>query len=385
MTHNAPAPKAQSLGTLFFTFFKIGLFTFGGGYAMIALLEEEFIQRRRWLDKDEFLDMTAIAESTPGPVAINSATYLGYKLAGVPGAAVATVAVCLPSFLIIYAISLFFEQFTQLTVIANAFKGIQVCVIYLIFSAGVRMLQALDRSLFSSGVLLSVFLAMTSLSLAGISVSSILLILLSGAAGVAAWLLAAERRESDMLLKLFLTFFEIGAVSFGGGYGMISLIREKVLLHGWLSEAEFLSFIAVSESTPGPLAVNMATFIGSSQGGVLGALCATLGVVLPSFFIILLIAALIHDLLKYAGVEAFLSGVRPCVVALILSTALTMGLSTLLDVSTAADTPAPSWQGIGLLALLAIVRLVWQKTKGKAPSPIGMILLSAVLGALLYQ
>ena len=193
MTHNAPAPKAQSLGTLFFTFFKIGLFTFGGGYAMIALLEEEFIQRRRWLDKDEFLDMTAIAESTPGPVAINSATYLGYKLAGVPGAAVSTVAVCLPSFLIIYAISLFFEQFTQLTIIANAFKGIQVCVIYLIFSAGVRMLQALDRSLFSSGVLLSVFLAMTSLSLAGISVSSILLILLSGAAGVAAWLLGRRK------------------------------------------------------------------------------------------------------------------------------------------------------------------------------------------------
>ena len=193
MTHNTPAPKAQSLGTLFFTFFKIGLFTFGGGYAMIALLEEEFIQRRKWLDKDEFLDMAAIAESTPGPVAINSATYLGYKLAKVPGAATATVAVCLPSFLIIYAISLFFEQFTQLTVIANAFKGIQVCVIYLIFSAGVRMLQALDRSLFSSGVLLSVFLAMTSLSLAGISVSSILLILLSGAAGVAAWLLGRRK------------------------------------------------------------------------------------------------------------------------------------------------------------------------------------------------
>ena len=188
-----------------------------------------------------------------------------------------------------------------------------------------------------------------------------------------------------MLLKLFLTFFEIGAVSFGGGYGMISLIREKVLLHGWLSEAEFLSFIAVSESTPGPLAVNMATFIGSSPGGGLGALCATLGVGLPSFFIILLIAALIHDLLKYAGGDAFLAGVRPCVVALILSTALTMGLSTLLDISTAADAPAPSWQGIGLLALLAIVRLVWQKAKGKAPSPIGMILLSAVLGALLYQ
>lgn len=193
MKHNTPAQEVKSLETLFFTFFKIGLFTFGGGYAMIALLEEEFIQRRKWLDKDEFLDMAAIAESTPGPVAINSATYLGYKLAGVPGAAVATVAVCLPSFLIIYAISLFFEQFTQLTVIANAFKGIQVCVIYLIFSAGVRMLKALDKSPFATGVLAAVMLVMVGLSLAGVSVSSILLILLSGAAGVAAWLIGRRK------------------------------------------------------------------------------------------------------------------------------------------------------------------------------------------------
>lgn len=193
MKHNTPAQEVKSLETLFFTFFKIGLFTFGGGYAMIALLEEEFIQRRKWLDKDEFLDMTAIAESTPGPVAINSATYLGYKLAKVPGAATATVAVCLPSFLIIYAISLFFEQFTQLTVIANAFKGIQVCVIYLIFSAGVRMLKALDKSPFATGVLAAVMLVMVGLSLAGASVSSILLILLSGAAGVAAWLIGRRK------------------------------------------------------------------------------------------------------------------------------------------------------------------------------------------------
>ncbi len=193
MKHNTPAQEVKSLETLFFTFFKIGLFTFGGGYAMIALLEEEFIQRRKWLDKDEFLDMTAIAESTPGPVAINSATYLGYKLAKVPGAATATVAVCLPSFLIIYAISLFFEQFTQLTVIANAFKGIQVCVIYLIFSAGVRMLKSLDKSPFATGVLAAVMLVMVGLSLAGVSVSSILLILLSGAAGVAAWLIGRRK------------------------------------------------------------------------------------------------------------------------------------------------------------------------------------------------
>lgn len=102
-----------------------------------------------------------------------------------------------------------------------------------------------------------------------------------------------------------------------------------------------------------------------------GALCATLGVVLPSFFIILLIAALIHDLLKYAGVEAFLSGVRPCVVALILSTAFTMGLSTLLGISTAAETPSPAWRGIGILALLAGCGSSGRKPEAKPLRPSG--------------
>ena len=111
-------------GELFGTFFKIGAFTFGGGYAMVALLEHEFVEKKRWLTREEFLDMVAIAESTPGPVAVNSATYIGYKLAGVAGAAASTLAVCLPSFAVIYLISLFFDRFLQLTVVANAFKGI---------------------------------------------------------------------------------------------------------------------------------------------------------------------------------------------------------------------------------------------------------------------
>ena len=119
-------------------------------------------------------------------------------------------------------------------------------------------------------------------------------------------------------LRLFLNFLMIGALSFGGGYGMVSLVRERVLSNGWLTENEFMNFIAVSESTPGPLAVNMATFIGSTQGGILGSFVATLGVVLPSFLIILLIASALKNLMKYAPVNAFLSGVRPCVVAMIL-------------------------------------------------------------------
>lgn len=185
-------------------------------------------------------------------------------------------------------------------------------------------------------------------------------------------------------LRLFLTFLEIGAVSFGGGYGMISLIREKVLGYGWLTEEEFLSFIAVSESTPGPLAVNMATFIGSSQGGFPGALCATLGVVLPSFCIILLIAALMRNLLKYAGVNAALGGIRPAVVGLILGTALTMALGTLFGFSAVRDSVVPDWRGLAILGILLVLHALCRRFRHRPPSPILMILLSAGLGILLY-
>lgn len=183
-------------------------------------------------------------------------------------------------------------------------------------------------------------------------------------------------------IRLFLAFLEIGAVSFGGGYGMISLVREVVLENGWLTESEFISFIAVSESTPGPLAVNMATFVGSSQGGIWGAVAATAGVVLPSFVIILLIAAVIRNLLKYAGVQAFLSGVRPCVVALILATGLTMFLSTLLGITKAGDAISPNRNGILIFLLLCLISTEMKKWKKKKPSPILMILISAGLGIL---
>lgn len=189
-----------------------------------------------------------------------------------------------------------------------------------------------------------------------------------------------------ILLDLFLTFFQIGAVSFGGGYAMISLIREKALAFGWLTEEELLNMIAVSESTPGPIAVNMATFVGSTQAGILGSAVATLGVVLPSFLIILLIAAVIRNFLNYKAVQAFLGGVRPCVVALILATAATMLSSTLLGFSTVREARiAVDFKGLIILAILVAVAFAVKKLRGKKPSPILMILLAAGLGMLLYS
>ena len=190
-------------GELFGTFFKIGAFTFGGGYAMVALLEHEFVEKKRWLTREEFLDMVAIAESTPGPVAVNSATYIGYKLAGVAdpeqkrkiiGAEASTLAVCLPSFAVIYLISLFFDRFLQLTVVANAFKGIQACVIYLILSAGVKMLKNLQRTPFNTAVVAVVLAAMVGCSVLAVKFSSICCILLCGAAGVLAYAIGQGKK-----------------------------------------------------------------------------------------------------------------------------------------------------------------------------------------------
>lgn len=187
-----------------------------------------------------------------------------------------------------------------------------------------------------------------------------------------------------IFVTLFLTFLKIGAVSFGGGYGMISLIREEVLSHGWLDEADFLNFIAVSESTPGPLAVNMATFIGSSQGGFWGALTATLGVVLPSFIIILLIAAAMRNLLKYAGVQAFLGGVRPCVVGLVLATALTMAMQSFLGLATVTSPLSVDWRGLLIFAVIAVLAFAVKKIRKKELSPILIIIICAGLGMICY-
>lgn len=182
---------------LFLTMMKIGLFTFGGGYAMLALLEDEFVSRRAWVDKEEFLHMVALAESTPGPIAINAATYLGHKLAGVLGAVTATVAVCIPSFVIIYAISLFFDAFLALTWVAYAFRGIQVCVVYLILSAGVRMLKGIERRPLSMLILGAVMAAMVALTLTAVEFSSVWYIVISGAIGLVAYAVSRARGEVE--------------------------------------------------------------------------------------------------------------------------------------------------------------------------------------------
>lgn len=186
-------------------------------------------------------------------------------------------------------------------------------------------------------------------------------------------------------VNLFFEFLKIGTVSFGGGYGMIALIRETALHHNWLTESAFINLIAVSESTPGPIAVNMATFIGAAKGGILGSFLATLGVALPSFAIILLIASTMKNLHDNAYVRAFLSGIRPCVAGMILATAVTMWLSSFLSLKQTGDKASCDIRGIFIFFALFALNALYRKWKKKSASPIFLLLFSAALGIVLYR
>ncbi len=176
--------KSKTIFNLFFIMLKIGLFTFGGGYGMIALLENEFVSKRNWLTKEEFLDMIAIAESSPGPIAINSSTYIGYKQGGFFGALLASIGVCIPSFIIIFVISLFLDAFLGLTYVAYAFKGVQIGVVFLIMLAGIKMLKDVKKNILSIIILSVTFGCMIAFSLFAISFSSIFYIIIGGGCGL---------------------------------------------------------------------------------------------------------------------------------------------------------------------------------------------------------
>ena len=180
--------KLKNLLKTFLIFFKIGLFTFGGGYAMIAIIEREICEKKKWIEHEEFLDIVAITESTPGPLAINSATFVGYKVCGVLGSVFATLGVVLPSFCIIFAISFVFDAFLSLEYVRYAFMGIQACVAFLIVNAGIKMLKHLKPN-WLNGVLFSLSaIGLILLDLFAVDFSTILFILIGGVVGLSVYL-----------------------------------------------------------------------------------------------------------------------------------------------------------------------------------------------------
>lgn len=187
----------------------------------------------------------------------------------------------------------------------------------------------------------------------------------------------------SIYLQLFLAFLEIGAVSFGGGYGMIALMREKSLANGWLTADSFLNMVAVAESTPGPVAVNIATFVGAHSGGLWGSLCATLGVILPSFIIILVVATLITNLMKFAGVQAVVKGMKPAVTGIIFATAISLLIKAIFAIEQFGETVEFSYSRLIIFVVAVGVFFGYKKIFKKNLNPIFIIIISAGLGLLL--
>jgi chromate transporter len=186
MKENKPqsSGKFNKILSLAWVFFKIGLLTFGGGYAMIPIIQSEVSEKRKWISEEELMHVITIAESTPGPIAINAATYVGYKICGFFGSLAATVSVVLAPFTIIYLISLFLEQFMQFKVVENAFKGIQIAVAFLILSAGIKFIKKLKKQPFPIITVALTVAVMIALDLFALSFSSVYLILMGAFAGL---------------------------------------------------------------------------------------------------------------------------------------------------------------------------------------------------------
>lgn len=185
------------LFSMLISMIKIGCFAFGGGYAIISLLENEFVKKRGWVDYDEFMDIVAIAESTPGPIAINVATYIGYKQKGLLGATLATVGMCLPSFVIMYIITLVYDKLMAITLVAAAFRGIQIGVVYLIISSGIKMLKKMKKTPLNIAVFSLSFFGMTAVTLFELRLSSVCFILFAGLLGLALFFAKQKGRSKE--------------------------------------------------------------------------------------------------------------------------------------------------------------------------------------------
>ena len=180
---------------LFLTFARIGLFTFGGGYAMISVIEHLCVEKKKWITHEELLEMTVIAESTPGPIAINCATFVGHKIAGMRGAIVATVGMVLPSFLIIYLISRLLENFLELTLVANAFCGIKIAVGLLILDAGLNMAKKAKKTPMTRAIILSACTAMLVIHIMAWNISSISLMLIAAVVSLVIFIVGDRRKK----------------------------------------------------------------------------------------------------------------------------------------------------------------------------------------------
>lgn len=384
--------------SLFKTFFHIGLFTIGGGYAMIPLIESEVVNRRHWMEHHEFIDLLAVTQSLPGVFAVNMSVFIGYKLRGLHGSIISALGTVLPSFLIILSVALFFQHFREYELVEAVFKGIRPAVVALIAVPifNVARSTGINRHTIWIPII-------STLLIWQLGVSPIWIIIAAGLSGFLRGRLNNNRMPCLALysisftkagigsailpfLPLFYTFFKIGLFGFGGGYAMLSMIQSEVVSHyEWISASEFTDIVAVSQMTPGPIGINSATYVGylastnagySPWMGVFGSALATFAVVLPSFLLMLGVSRLLLRHRNNPLVESVFRVLRPTVVGLLASA--TLLLMNVDNFGSLIHTPRQFTISVALfIGTFVTVHLF------KA-SPIRIILIAGIIGAAMY-
>lgn len=400
MTANTESGKnAVTLAELFFTFLKIGSTAFGGFMALISVVQDLAVERRKWLNHQEMLDGISLATILPGPVAVNVVAYVGYRIRGNIGAAVAATAVTLPSFLLIVALSAVYFAWGQVPVISSFFMGLIPAVLAIIIVTVWRL--ALQAAIGPTSLLIMLVSIVALLGIGGFFVT-LSVVIGSGVIGAIVYGPAlrkvtrhnpdipdsntAKSTGSSMLAvnplpvaaffafapalttKLFLVFAGMSLMLFGGGYVFIPLIQQVVVSeYGWVTQKEFIDSIAMGQVTPGPILIS-AAFIGYKVAGLVGAISATIGIFLPPVVLMLVATHGLEKIKSSKWVAAALKGIRPAVVGMIFAASILV-----------AQTATGQWPTA--LIFVATIVLILQLRLQVA----WLIPMSGLLGILLYQ
>lgn len=347
---------------------------------MVPLIQDEIVDKRKWIDKEDFIDLLALTQSVPGIFAVNIAIFIGYKLRKFRGALAMALGTILPSFFIILAIALFFQQFKQYPIVENIFKGIRPAVVALIAAPTFSMAKSAKINRYTVWIPI-----VSALLIWVLDVSPVYIIIIAGVGGFI-YGKYKHKYSSNDFLYLFYTFCKIGLFGFGGGYAMLSMIQgEVVTRYNWISASEFTDIIAISQMTPGPIGINSATYVGytavlnagyNESWAIFGSCIATFAVVFPSFILMVIISRFFLKYQKHPVVEAVFKGLRPAVVGLLAAAAL-----VLMNAENFGSYQIDLYQFIISIIIFLVTFIGTRKYK---INPILMIILCGVAGFLLY-
>lgn len=371
--------KENKLLEVFQLFFKLGIIGFGGPAAHIALMEEEVVNKRKWMSREHFLDLMGATNLIPGPNSTEMTMHCGHERAGIPGLFVAGISFILPAVLITLGFAWFYEQYGQLPSVEPFIAGIKPAVLVVILGAIMKLGKKAVKNT-TLGILGAVVLIVSVLG-----VNEILALLVAGVAGAVYFYFKSQSSTpvsslfpfalipatsaaiaNISTINIFLTFLKVGAVLYGSGYVLFAYLDAELVSKGWLSAQQLMDAIAVGQFTPGPV-LSTSTFVGYQLGGWMGAAAATVGMFLPSFLFVWILNPLIPKMRSSALLRGFLDSVNVAAVAVMISVLFNMGTAALVD-----------WRSIVIAGLSTILFLYVKKM-----SSMWLIVIGACAGFLL--